>query len=479
VTKALSGYIRNFLSSRWFFLLVVLFFTAEVVWTALNSAFPMPFDETYHLGLIQFFSHHLNPFVTSQPSNTYYLGAIAHDPSVLYHYILSFPYRIILLFTHNIDHQVIALRLINIGFSICSLFIMRTVLRALHVPSLLANIVVFLFAFTPILSEVSAQLNYDNLLIPLTGLSLLLTIKLSESIKKGVINIRLLSGLLATCIVASLTQYIFLPIFLAIFIYISVLLLLAYHHQSIRPTKGFIATFRSLSIRSRLVILIPLICISGIFVQYYGYNIVTFHAVSPQCNQVLSTTDCQQYGAWNRNYIYTTNPPPGPHFNIIQFSENWGHSMFRMLFSAVNSLGSTTRPLRFIYLVALILCAVAFVGFLIRLRPIIKKYPTIILFAVILITYLGALWTQNFQDYQTLQTIVGVQGRYLLPVLICVYVPLALGLRSLIESLKPSYGRVIAPLVVVLLLVAFGLNGGYVTYLTRVATVSQEHSPTQ
>src|ERR1035438_773805 len=155
----------SFLESNWLTIIILLIFAAEASWLALTSRFPMAFDEGYHFNLIQFFSHRFNPIVTSQPSSTYALGAIVHNPSFLYHYLLSFPYRLIAHFTSSIETQVILLRFINIGLAITSLLIMKKILSRLGLPYILVNILLLVFALTPLVTALSAQINYDNLLI--------------------------------------------------------------------------------------------------------------------------------------------------------------------------------------------------------------------------------------------------------------------------------------------------------------------------
>ncbi|MGI0134888.1 MAG: hypothetical protein ACREBW_08030, partial [Candidatus Micrarchaeaceae archaeon] len=75
----------------------------------------MAFDENFHFGLIQLHADQWLPFFTHQPANADAYGAIARDPSYLYHFLMSIPYRLIRLITPNTTAQIIALRLINIA----------------------------------------------------------------------------------------------------------------------------------------------------------------------------------------------------------------------------------------------------------------------------------------------------------------------------------------------------------------------------
>ncbi len=126
--QQLSTRIRTFLGSRRFLWLVVGFFIFEACWIAFSAVYPQAFDEDFHFGLIQVYSHHWLPFLASQPAHANAYGAVARDPSYLYHYLMSFPYRLIALVVHGQVGQVIALRLINIALFASGLLLFRRVL---------------------------------------------------------------------------------------------------------------------------------------------------------------------------------------------------------------------------------------------------------------------------------------------------------------------------------------------------------------
>src|SRR5580765_1995288 len=103
------------LSSQKFFYFVLGFFVFEAAWLAFSGQYPMAFDESFHFGIIQVYSHHLSPFITSQPSESFAWGAITRDPSYLYHFLMSFPLRFVAFFFKSGYVQVLILRAINIA----------------------------------------------------------------------------------------------------------------------------------------------------------------------------------------------------------------------------------------------------------------------------------------------------------------------------------------------------------------------------
>src|ERR1044071_4545924 len=108
------------MGSRRFFWVVLGFFVFESLWIGLSAVYPMAFDEEFHLGVIRIYSQQWSPFLASQPENANQFGALVTDPSYLYHYLMSFPYRLIAVITDNLMVQVILLRLFNVGMMTCS-----------------------------------------------------------------------------------------------------------------------------------------------------------------------------------------------------------------------------------------------------------------------------------------------------------------------------------------------------------------------
>ena len=103
------------LGSAGFFIFVLALFIIQSGWLAISSTFPQAYDEVYHFGIIRFYSHQWLPFVSHQPASTYAYGELIRDPAYLYHYLMSFPYRFIVLLTSNEHVAIVGLRFINIA----------------------------------------------------------------------------------------------------------------------------------------------------------------------------------------------------------------------------------------------------------------------------------------------------------------------------------------------------------------------------
>src|SRR4051812_32904691 len=99
----------KFLSSRKFFYATIVLLVLESLWIALTARYPQPFDEQVHFGLIQLHAQSWLPFFTNQPTGADAYGAVVRDPSYLYHYLMSFPYRLLAHATSSEAAQIIGL----------------------------------------------------------------------------------------------------------------------------------------------------------------------------------------------------------------------------------------------------------------------------------------------------------------------------------------------------------------------------------
>lgn len=459
----------RFFDSKWFFGLIILLFAAEALWLAVVNRYPMAFDESYHFGLIQFFSHRLSPIVTSQPSTTYALGSIAHNPSFLYHYLLSFPYRLVAHFTTNLKIQVISLRVINIAFAITSLYVIRKTLRLIGLKASVASLVVFIFAFTPVFTALSAQINYDNLLILVTSLTVYLLLSLIKTFQRErQLNVNTALKLLCLCLLASEVKYAFLPIFIGVFGCLIWLLVRVYRTSKAKLWSQLKTGFSELS-KSRKIAFAAIGLIGlGLFTTTYGVNLVRYHNPVPQCNQVLSVQDCEHYYSWDRNYQLAIHKTSGPKLSTISYSYLWVKTATYQLYAEIIPTGGMVPIARDFLIILGAFASVALFCTLTQLRRIFREYKTLVPLAVVAVCYIFFLWARNYHDYLQLGQPVAIQGRYLLPVLVYAYVVLSLGVIFVLQGRK-LFQSALKPLAVGLLVGTFVYFGGYSSYATHVS----------
>lgn len=458
---------REFLASKWFFYVVVLLFAAEASWLAITSGFQMAFDESFHFQLVQFWSHHLNPIVLQQSPDTYGLGNIAHNPSWLYHYLLSFPYHLLALTTDNVRLQIIGLRLMNVGIAVGSLLVLRQTFRQLKFHGGVTNLVLCVFAFTPVMTALSAQINYDNLLLLATAVAAYFTVRCLQQLQQGAIEARTFLALLTVCLFGSLVKYSFLPVLTGI----ALLLVWAVGRQLKNRRvlwQSFIASFHKLHVGAKVTLIGLCVVGSGLFAAFYGVNLVRFHNPSPQCNQVLSISACSQYYAWNRNYTLAQNRTSAPpQLGIVHYSLLWAKTIWYQMYAEIIPTGGMVPIARSFYLALLTFTAVAGLAAVTQLKRIVCHHPQLVALGVISLVYVFFLWARNYHDYVNLGEPVAIQGRYLVPALAYYYAVLVLGVSYALRGKHAAFkfGKMAAATAALALFVTCG---GYVRYAAEI-----------
>lgn len=425
----------------------------------------MAFDEDFHLGLIKIYSHHPNPFWSGQVAGGDAYGAVARDPSYLYHYLMSFPYRFIGLFTSNLHMQVLLLRFMNIGFLAIGLVVYRRLLLKTKVSKSLIHIVLLILVLIPVTSLLAAQINYDNIFIPLTGLTLLLTLKLRDSTYKKRIDVRTLLVLVFICLLTSVVKYAFLPIFVAIVGYTVVSVWK--HFGSFKEFKIAFKTGLTKTARLSLVALVLANLLVGIlFVERYGVNLVRYHKPIADCAEVLDYEHCQYYGPWIRDYNFKQqkiNSSRSP----VAYSYEWFYGMWLRSFFAVDGPRAnfeTRGPLTIPAISALVFGVSGLIAFAWYSKSIWRRYntPALWLLSATTVIYTALLWLEEYRLYLETGRPVAINGRYLLPVLPFLILFAALGIKAVFEK-RPRLQLAIAVTAIVCLV----WGGGALTYILR------------
>jgi hypothetical protein len=218
--KSYEQRLLSLISSNRFFKAIIGLLVLESAWIALSSVYPMAFDENFHFGIIRLYASHISPFWSSQPSNANVFGAVNRDPSYLYQYLMSFAYRFLTLFTKDQNIIVIVFRFIDIALFSWGVWLYRKLLLKTGASKAIVNSALLIFVLIPVTPLLAAQINYDDLLLPVTALALIMTINYSDKLKKKDIDLTSLSWLICLLLLGSLVKYAFLPISLACTLYL-------------------------------------------------------------------------------------------------------------------------------------------------------------------------------------------------------------------------------------------------------------------
>ncbi|HVI60831.1 MAG TPA: hypothetical protein VM535_01600 [Candidatus Saccharimonadales bacterium] len=465
-TNGFTRRCQGFLGSRKCFLAILALFGVQAAWIALSGRYPMAFDENFHLGLIRLYADHPSPFWGAQPAGADIFGAVVRDPSYLYHWLMSFPYRLIAAFTADQSTQVLWLRFLNIGLFAAALPLYRRLLLKTGASRAIVHGCLAVFVLIPIVPLLAAQLNYDNLLLPLTALVLLLTVKFSEDLGRGRLNVTAALQLTIIALLACLVKYAFLPIALVAAAYLLIRLWQAYHGRGTFRTN-LVAGWRSLNGVSRTLLLTGLLVSLGLFAQRYAVNLAQYHKPVADCAQVLSAERCRAYSPWVRDQDLEDHKPSGASRSPLAFTGDWFYGMWLRSFFAVDGPATdfqTRGPLVLPGIGAVVFGAIAAVAPVITWPKLTRRYNRRVIWLFVAVTagYAAVLWLDGYQSFLQTGQAVAINGRYLLPVMPLLLILLALGVNTLLgrrQTAKLAFGGA------ALLCLIWG--GGALTYILR------------
>lgn len=456
--------VTRVLRSRRFFVGAMIFFVFECLWIAFSARYPQAFDEQSHFGLIRFYSHHWSPFIANAPPSTYSFGAITRDPSYLYHYLMSFPYRLLALFIHGQAAQVIILRLIDVTLFTFGLYTFYKVLLRAKISRPLANVSIWIMVLIPIVPQLAAQINYDDLLFPLVALTCRLTFDVYERLREKRVDMRKVLLLLSLCLLSSIVKYAYLPIFVAVCVFVLGAAWYVFRDELKSLWRAIAEDFFELSKMLRVGLCALVLLSFGVFSQRYVVNMVKYHNPVPDCGQVLTVKDCLNYGPWNRNYNDAQGKPSTASKNPIKFTGEWFFGLYYRLFFAINGDYVNYFPLPLPSLAAIVLTFSAALALALEWRRVLRGNALLVFLLLISVFYCGALWFDNYKDFVRAGQPVAINGRYLLPVLL----PFgAIVGRAFSLTLRRRSWRVVKPIVAFAVLVMFVAGGGVFTFISR------------
>jgi hypothetical protein len=465
--QSFATYFKTFFASNTLFYGIVALLIIQASWIALSGRYPMAFDEDFHLGIIRIYAHHLSPFLNGQPAGANAFGAVARDPSYIYQYLMSFPYRLITVFTKDQTIEVLALRFVNIGLFTLSLPIFRRLLRLTSAGEGLINCSMLVFVLVPIVPFLAAQINYDNLFIPMVGLTLLIANRLNVIHQERRIPWSSLVQLLILCLLSSVTKYAFLPIFLLLIILVPAVILHQFGWRQMLSLPSLRRLVTSWSWRRHSWLAIAL-CVSALlFGQRYIINTIDYHTPLPDCNQVLTVQACSAYGPWIRDYNLAKEKKDNAPRSPITFSGEWFYGMWLRSYFAVDGPAlnfQTDGPFIVPAVGVIVFSSLGAVLTIVFWRRIWQRYDHMALALGLLSSsgYLAAVWLDDYREYLQTGQPEAINGRYLLPVLLLLILLIVMAYN---EALRKIALAKYCLAVVVLLTAIWG--GGVLTYILR------------
>jgi hypothetical protein len=475
----LAQKIVDIVGSRAFSYWIIGLFVVQALWIALTTRYPLAFDEDWHFGIIKLHAEQWLPFFDGQPLDSGRYGGLARDPSYLFHFLMSLPYRLIATVTDSLPAQVISLRLICIGMFASGLVLFRRVLDYVPTSPAIRNLIMMFFSLIPVAPLLAAQINYDNLIFPLSALSLLLCLKIVEQLRQtNRLPISLTLLFLSVIMLSGIVKYAFLPIFLSTFL---IVLVVAW-----RTSGGLKPLFEQISIGLRRMSKLSLLGLGvlfvlslGLFAERYVVNTLQYHTPTPECDQVLSVEECMAYGPWARNHRMASENAPLSTGQITAYPEKWlQHTQWEMLFTITSrELPNNTlyyhvgQPIPITYTLLNVITIVSLLLLIVNFRWLWQQ-PVYRLFLIISLTYVAVLFLQNFMDFLNVKQRVAVHGRYLFPILPLLMMAVVASLGRILGGLKLKFIKAtnVTSLkvgVAVLVLLLYLPGAGIVPYIVR------------
>jgi len=445
----------SFLSSRRFFWIIVAFFVSESLWIALSFRYPMLYDEQFHFGIIKIFSHQLLPFITNQPKTYDGYGDLAHQ-GLLYHYVMSWPYRLIEAFTASQSAQVIFLRVLNIAMAGSGFVIYSRLFRRVGMKQVYINVALLFFALLPITPFLAATINYDNLLFPLAALYLLACVRL---VLGDHITWRNVTALIILGCLASLVQFSFLPIFTASILYLLVILTKRHGKKLLEEiynsTKKTNKLFLGLS---TLGVLLSVSLFSNLYIQ----NIVRYKTPSPSCTATMGRQRCLSDGLERRNIVAFATRQTRPVLTLSDYTKEWIASMedTTLMTGANTPSGAVANPGLPIMYNLMYFLPIASIGVLAYAWRSLRKNDSWYFLLVTSVALTAVVYLVNVQSYYNLHAAYANQVRYILPVLPIFIIMVAYAASDVLRN----YRKVRAACLIFMLLL-FTQGGGLVGHI--------------
>ena len=449
--RTLAKSILFFLNSSTFFYIIVGLFILESLWIALSFRFPMVYDEGTHFDFIQKYSSTFFPYTIDTPLNM-------TTQVSLFHYVMSFVYRVLDPLLSQTP-LVIVLRVIGIGFVASGLVIYRKILQEIKVPRAASNVALLLFVLLPIVPLVSATINADNLLFPVTAVYILVAVR---AVNAASVNAGQLMQLVILGCIASLVKFTFLPVFFVSVVFITVLLL---HRHKTSVMKQLVASVRLMSTKLKLIYASALVLLIGLFSVVFIGNLLTYQSLTPDCFDVYSQNQCRKSGVISRNIEAKRTADSREAVPLLEFTYTiWFKEMQKTTNKSGNSLSGGgfqfKNPLQVMDLLLFIGTLVLAFALAYSWKNLPSKNKGTVFAISMFFALTVAVYLTNLQTYYTLHAPYAIQPRYLLSLL---PIFLGLGVWSVSHALGRHVRTKIVGLFVILLL--FTQGGGVLTHM--------------
>lgn len=439
-------------SSNYFFYVVLLIAALQALWYVFSIQ-PGINDEGRHFSNIVIYSHHWSPFLGKQNPAWDHLGEIVRDGSFMFYYVMSWPLRLIRLFTENQVHQLIGLRLVCMAVFIGGLALFRKALLEVgKAPKSVLHLVFLFFVITPTVAILPATVNYDNLVFLLFALVLLLSVRVVKSASVSFANIAsiLIAGLLMTVV-----KWASIALFAPIILYVCYDL---YEKHKLKALPLLLQSARKLPRHQLPLLVAGLVMAAGLFIERPVVNTIKYGNPEPACQSVISAQRCMQFPDYVTYANVEANKPVGflPEDPVRYFLASWEPKMADTASNLLERGAVSEIPVAVALYDVLALAGIVLV--LICLRDFWRSKVHQLLLTV-MVLYTAFLVMDEYMSYVKYGVPAAVRARYLIPVLPIFIYFAALSLTYLLGRYKKA---LLTSVIVLLLLCTQG--GSIITF---------------
>ena len=444
-------------------------FLVSSVWVAIASLYPMAFDEEFHFGLIKIYAAHWLPYGIENTRDMAQYGAAASDPSYLFHYLMSFPYRLLDWMGLSQTAIIVWLRLLNVAMVVGSLFIYKKALLTAKASKAITHGVIAAFTLIPIVPMMAGQMNYDNLLLIMVALSFWFIIQITNRVRAtGFLPVGNTLTLVGVILISLPVKYAYVPIALVLCLWLLALVVVSVkQHGKIGVLKHARRGFNKITLNGKIWLVI--LALAGIFFSArYVENYVRYETPIPSCHVIFDEDACMDFGPWARDFLYKKHLDPqfSPKSFPAYFSQDWVPGMiYRLTFTLAGKTNDfqTKQPLPLVWPLGCVFLLVGLLAFIRYFRVLIKKYPYTFLTLLVTLTYIGMLSIKLYLGYRQTGVPAAINGRYILPL-----VPFIMA--TLVHAILYGARRLNATNITIIVLtlalaIIFLQGGGVFTYI--------------
>jgi hypothetical protein len=156
--------------------------------------------------------------------------------------------------------------------------------------------------------------------------------------------------------------------------------------------------------------------------------------------------------------------------STLRYSSGWVLVSIVDLYGAILPLQGPYYVNPVLFLIVALIGTFILACVVVNSKRVFRKNTEMTILGIISLIYIIFLWGWNYHDYLQIGQAAGINGRYLVPVLILLYTLLGFGLRS---ALKPQnqYTTAIKVSLATIIIFSFVCLGGFSQYVYRISPI--------